>query len=66
VQIQAGKVSQTMMVTYTLLALEPGDRTLGPVQVEIQDKKIETRPVKVKVLPGSAPREPELKGEVIL
>ena len=66
VQVQAGKVSQAMTVTYTLLALEVGDRTLGPVQVEVQGKKLETRPVKVKVLPESAPRPPELEGEVIL
>ena len=66
VQVRAGKVSQSMTVTYALLALEPGDRTLGPVQVEVQGKKLETRPVKVKVLPESAPRPPELKGEVIL
>ena len=66
VQVQAGKVNQAMTVTYTLLALEVGDRTLGPVQVEVQGKKLETRPVKVKVLPESAPQQPELEGEVIL
>ena len=66
VRVQAGKVSQTLTVSYTLLALEPGDRALGPVQVEIQGKKLETRPVHVKVLPGNAPPEPELKGEVVL
>ena len=65
VQIQSGKMNQTMTITYALLALEPGERTLGPVQVEVQGKKLETRPVKVKVLP-SAPKEPELKGEVVL
>ena len=73
VQVRAGKVDQTMTLAYTLAALEPGDRTLGPVQVEVQGKRLETRPVEVKVLPGPAPEpdqnspwQPELEGEVTL
>ncbi len=66
VQVQAGKVSQTMTLSYTLAALEAGTRTIGPVKVEVQGKQLETGPVEVKVLPESAPRQPELEGEVIL
>lgn len=66
VEMRMGKVDQTMTLAYTLLALEPGDRTLGPVQVEVHGRQLETRPVEVKVLPGQEPPSPKLQGEVTL
>ena len=74
VRVQSGKVSQTLLLSYTLLAAEAGTRMLGPVKVEVQGRKFETRPVEVKVTPGPAeppdqkasPPPEQMKGEVIL
>ena len=74
IRVQSGRTDQTLMLTYTLAALEAGTRTLGPVKVEYHGKSYETPPVDVTVLPGEAPPKakkpapslPELEGEVIL
>jgi len=73
IQMQGNKIHQTLTFVYTLVATEAGDRTLGPVKVEVQGKSMETQPIRVKVLPGLAPKQenpaprlPQLKGEVIL
>ena len=76
-QIRMGgaQMSQTLVLVYTLSALEAGTWTLGPVQVEYRGKNFETAPIEVKVLPGpprTPPakepehRAPQLEGEVIL
>ena len=62
VQMQGNKIHQTLTFVYTLVATDAGDRTLGPVKVEVQGKSTQTQPIRVKVLPGL----PQLKGEVIL
>ncbi len=73
IQMRGGEVQQTLVFVYTLVPTEAGDRTLGPVKVEVQGKSYETQPIQVKVLPGPAPksnrpapRPPKLEGEVIL
>ena len=76
IQMHGSEVHQTLAFIYTLLPTETGDRTLGPVKVEVQGKSYETQPIQVKVLPGSvqpapkpdrsAPRPPKLEGEVML
>lgn len=71
IRMNGGEVSQTLVLSYTLSALDPGTRTLGPVKVQYGGKSYETAPVEVKVLSGSPPEKrpphaPELQGEVIL
>ena len=76
IQMRGGEIQQTLAFVYTLVPTQAGDRTLGPVKVEVQGKSYETQPIQVKVLPGparpapksekSAPRPPKLEGEVIL
>ena len=65
IQMGGGRMNQTVVLTYTLSALEAGTRTLGPVKVEYRGKSYETSPIEVKVLPPEH-RAPELQGEVIL
>ena len=73
IQMRGGEIHQTLILVYTLVPTEAGDRTLGPVKVEVQGNSYETQPIQVKVLPGPAqgkpapaPRMPKLEGEVIL
>ncbi len=73
IQMQGNKIHQTLAFVYTLVATETGDRTLGPGGVEVQGKSTQPQPIRVKVLPGLAPKQenptprlPQLKGEVIL
>ena len=63
--LQHGRKIQSVVLVYTLVAGDPGERTLGPVKVQYKKEIYETKPVQVKVV-AAEPSKPRLQGGVIL
>ena len=67
IEIKAGRMTQTFVLTYLLAAAVPGKHVIGPVRVRIRDKVYSTQPIEIQVTEGPAvPRSPHLEGGITL
>lgn len=71
IQMKAGQMRLTLVLTYLLMPTTAGTHTLGPLKVEYQGQVVETQPIEVKVTPGerpeaAPPQAPRLEGGVVL
>jgi len=62
-RIVNGQTSSSIAYNYSVLALEPGEYTLGPFKLVTKKEEATTNAVKLTVLPATAPSSPGAGGE---
>ncbi len=62
ISVQKGKTVQTLSLFYVLVGQKTGTYTLGPVKVRYQGQVYESKPVTVKVVPGSPGKKQQQEG----
>ena len=63
IQIINGQFSSSIVYNYSVLALAPGEYTLGPFKLAEKKEEVTTNAVKLTVLPATAPSSPGTGGE---
>lgn len=75
VTVRGGQTQLAITLEYLLAPLAPGRQTLGPVTVEHDGKRYQTKPIEIEVAAGaapaprprsSAPQRPAIRGGTVL